>query len=62
MRSPTSQDTDLINKYNGQEFLYLDINKTKKYFTESLTQEYSGNINPIRHMTDFVFLTFFYGK
>ena len=62
MRSPTSQDNDLINKYNGQEFLYLDINKTKKYFTESLTQEYSGNIDPIRHMTDFVFLTFFMGN
>ena len=27
-----------------------------------MTQEYSGNIDPIRHMTDFVFLTFFMGN
>ena len=62
LRSPTVQDKDLINKFNGQEFLYLDVNKTKEYFTDSLTQEYNGKIDTIRHMTDFVFITFLMGN
>ena len=62
MRSPTVQDKDLINKFNGEEFLYLNVNKTKDYFTETLTQEYNGKIDTIRHMTDFVFMTFLMGN
>ena len=60
LREPNGQK--LIELYQGDEFIYLDINKTKDHFLESLVQEYDGEIDKERHMVDFVFLTFFAGN
>lgn len=63
LREVNSQlDGELKGKYDNDGFLYLNIDKTREHFTESLTQEYDGKIDPIRHMVDFVFLTFFVGN
>ena len=63
LREVNSQlDSILKGKYDNDGFLYLNINKTKEHFTESLTQEYNGKIDMVRHMVDFVFLTFLLGN
>ena len=55
-------DHELKGKYDNDGYLYLNINKTKEHFIESLTQEYEGKVDMIRHMVDFVFLTFLLGN
>jgi len=63
LREVNSQlDHELKGKYDNDGFLCIDINKTRAHFTESLTQEYDGKIDMLRHMIDFVFLTFFVGN
>jgi 5'-3' exonuclease len=60
LRPPDSEE--LMKLYEGEEYLYLDIDVTKKYFLDSLVQEYEGKVDKERSMIDFVFLTFMAGN
>jgi 5'-3' exonuclease len=55
-------DSPALRNLYEDELIYLDINKTKEHFLESLVQEYNGKIDKDRYMVDFVFLTFFAGN
>lgn len=53
---------DEVKAFPTEDFIYVDVDTLRKAFVKELTNDYSGEIDEIKILTDYTFLTFFSGN